>query len=71
MGAECSSERNNTNLEENQDKKELPENEISNINSFNFKTYKEYYYRMDLLKAKIKEIIKEVEITNDFKVKKE
>jgi hypothetical protein len=79
MGAECSVDRNtNTNYdgEKDQETRDNPSN-ISNqsdqtISSyFEFRNYKDYYNKMDLLKIKIKEIRKKVEITNDFSIKKE
>lgn len=72
MGAECSVDRN-------QFIGDVEQTRMDNgnvvdptfLNTFEFKNYKEYNGKMDLVKKKIMESVKRIEIQNEFTVKKE
>lgn len=68
MGAECSVERNIVMTEGKEQRENTNETswDMNNMNSFEFKNYKEYQYKMDIFKMKVKEILKKVEINNEF-----
>jgi hypothetical protein len=77
MGAECSSDCGNAQLVQ-----QVPEDSTINastisdhrefvtMNSFDFKSYKQYNVTTDLLKKRILDIIKKVEVVNDFALAK-
>ena len=74
MGADCSIE-NRQDFVINQIEKEGQEkfqNEDQNIfNHLTVKNYKEYCKKLDIFKKKLNEIIKKVEVINEFTVSKE
>lgn len=74
MGADCSLE-NKPDSSYNQLEKERIENfQIEDQNIFNHltvKNYKDYCKKLDIFKKKLGEIMKKVEIINEFSVSKE
>lgn len=74
MGADCSLDSKYENIN-NQLEKEKVENfhveDQSIYNHLTIKNIKEYYKKLDIFKKKLNEIIKKIEIINEFSVSKE
>lgn len=70
MGTECSVDRSNFTTDQ-PDNNDLIKNshDTHKLFSFESKSYKEYSNKMENLKVNIKEILKKVEIANDFDLK--
>ena len=71
MGNHCSAEKQISNL--HREKDDLSKNKILNTNEYmtiseclSFKSYKEYYFKIDLFKKKVASLIKKIQVLNDF-----
>jgi hypothetical protein len=71
MGAECSVDRSVTQSNETKEsgKSQEPE-EASKIFNMQCKNYRDFSLKIDLIKTKILEILKKIEVLNDFIVVK-
>lgn len=77
MGAECSVDRMN-NLEEigkengikDSDKNKTNNVDMNTIQNFDFLSYKEYYLKMEVFTKRLQEIMKIIEMLNNFHLPK-
>ena len=73
MGTECSLDQKDSNYN-NLEKERIDNFQIEDQNIFNhliIKNIKDYYKKLDIFKKKLNEIMKKVEIINEFSVSKE
>ena len=73
MGTECSLDQKDSNYN-NLEKERIDNFQIEDQNIFNhliIKNIKDYYKKLDIFKKKLNEIMRKVEIINEFSVSKE
>lgn len=74
MGADCSIENKLDNNYNQLEKEGMEKFQLEDQNIFNHlivKNYKDYCKKLDIFKKKLNEIIKKVEVINEFSVSKE
>jgi hypothetical protein len=72
MGADCSVERERNGFIPRDELFFSPVNDFKDENfSFECKNYKEYNFKKEIFKYRLKQIMKNVEIKNDFTINKE
>lgn len=73
MGTECSLDQKDSNYN-NLEKERIDNFQIEDQNIFNhliIKNIRDYYKKLDIFKKKLNEIMKKVELINEFSVSKE
>jgi hypothetical protein len=71
MGAECSVDRSaNTTSEPRESSNSKEQEEASKMFTLQCKNYRDFSIKIELIKSKIKDLLKKIEVLNDFTVVK-